>query len=200
MAEILKEILKDIPESVEISIALFEGANIVLYTKNRDFFLDNNGVIRDIVNKIKKRIEVRIDPSMTIDEEKAKEEIGKILPEDTGKVNIIFDPQRSQVVIEAEKPGLVIGKSGEVLKEIKHKTLWTPLVKRIPAIRSIMIENIRKVLYENNDYRRNFLHKVGERIYSNWINEKREEWIRVSFFWGAGPGGRTCLYLSNPRF
>ena len=199
MAEILKEILKDIPESVEISIALFEGANIVLYTKNRDFFLDNNGVIRDIVNKIKKRIEVRIDPSMTIDEEKAKEEIGKILPEDTGKVNIIFDPQRSQVVIEAEKPGLVIGKSGEVLKEIKHKTLWTPLVKRIPAIRSIMIENIRKVLYENNDYRRNFLHKVGERIYSNWINEKREEWIRVSFLGGARQVGRSCLYLQTPE-
>jgi len=199
MAEILKEILKDIPESVEISIALFEGANIVLYTKNRDFFLDNNGVIRDIVNKIKKRIEVRIDPSMTIDEEKAKEEIGKILPEDTGKLNIIFDPQRSQVVIEAEKPGLVIGKSGEVLKEIKHKTLWTPLVKRIPAIRSIMIENIRKVLYENNDYRRNFLHKVGERIYSNWINEKREEWIRVSFLGGARQVGRSCLYLQTPE-
>ena len=51
MAEILKEILKDIPSNVEISIALFEGANIVLYTKNREFFLDNNGVIRDIVNK-----------------------------------------------------------------------------------------------------------------------------------------------------
>ena len=199
MAEILKEILKDIPESVEISIASFEGANIVLYTKNRAFFMDNNGVIRSIVDKIKKRIEVRIDPSMTLEEEKTQEEIGKILPEDVGKINIIFDPQRSQVVIEAEKPGLVIGKSGEVLKEIKHKTLWTPLVKRIPAIRSKIIENIRKVLYENNDYRRNFLHKVGERIYANWINEKREEWIRVSFLGGARQVGRSCLYLQTPE-
>jgi len=199
MAEILKEILKDIPESVEISIALFEGANIVLYTKNRNFFLDNNGVIKEIVNKIKKRIEVRIDPSMTLDEEKTIEEIGKILPEETGKINILFDPQRSQVVIEAEKPGLVIGKAGEVLREIKHKTLWTPLVKRIPAIKSIIIENIRKVLYENNDYRRNFLHKVGERIYSNWMNEKREEWIRVSFLGGARQVGRSCLYLQTPE-
>ncbi len=198
MAEILKEILKDIPGNVEISIALFEGANIVLYTKNRDFFLDNNGVIREIVNKIKKRVEVRIDPSMTMEEDKAKEEIEKILAE-AGKMNMLFDPQRSQVVIEAEKPGLVIGKSGEVLKEIKHKTLWTPLVKRIPAIRSIIIENIRKVLYENNDYRRNFLHKVGERIYSNWMNEKKEEWIRVSFLGGARQVGRSCLYLQTPE-
>ena len=199
MAEILKEILKDIPENVDISIALFEGANIVLYTKNRAFFLDNSGVIKDIVNKIKKRIEVRIDPSMTLDEEKAKEEIEKILTEEAGKVNILFDPQRSQVVIEAEKPGLVIGKAGEVLREIKAKTLWTPLVKRIPAIRSILIENIRKVLYENNDYRRNFLHKVGERIYANWDSEKKEEWIRVSFLGGARQVGRSCLYLQTPE-
>ncbi|MBI2507476.1 beta-CASP ribonuclease aCPSF1 [Candidatus Woesearchaeota archaeon] len=200
MAEILKEILKDIPEKVEISLALFEGANIVLYTKNREFFLDNNGVIKEIVNKIKKRIEVRIDPSMTLDQEKAQEEILKILAgEEAGNVNILFDPQRSQVVIEAEKPGLVIGKAGEVLREIKHKTLWTPLVKRIPAIRSVMIENIRKVLYENNDYRRNFLHKVGERIYANWVSEKREEWIRVSFLGGARQVGRSCLYLQTPE-
>ena len=127
------------------------------------------------------------------------EEIRKILPEETGKINILFDPQRSQVVIEAEKPGLVIGKAGEVLREIKHKTLWTPLVKRIPAIKSIIIENIRKVLYENNDYRRNFLHKVGERIYTNWMNEKREEWIRVSFLGGARQVGRSCLYLQTPE-
>ncbi|MEK6856442.1 MAG: MBL fold metallo-hydrolase, partial [Nanoarchaeota archaeon] len=199
MAEILKEILKGIPGNVEISIALFEGANIVLYTKNREFFLDNNGVIREIVNKIKKRVEVRIDPSMTMEEEKAKEEIEKILTEEAGKISIVFDPQRSQVVIEAEKPGLVIGKSGEVLKEIKQKTLWTPLVKRIPAIRSILIENVRKVLYENNDYRRTFLHKVGERIYSNWINEKREGWIRVSFLGGGRQVGRSCLYLQTPE-
>ena len=197
MVDILKEILKDIPKDVEISIALFEAANIVLYTKNREFFLDNNGVIKEIVNKIKKRIEVRIDPSMTMDQDQAKKEIEKILTEEAGRVNIIFDPQRSQVAIEAEKPGLVIGKSGEVLKEIKHKTLWTPLVKRIPAIRSKLIENVRQVLYENNDYRRNFLHKIGERIYSNWINEKKEGWIRVSFLGGARQVGRSCLYLQT---
>ena len=108
---------------------------------------------------------------MTLEEEKAKEEIEKILTEEAGKINVIFDPQRSQVIIEAEKPGLVIGKAGEILKEIKHKTLWTPLVRRIPAIRSKMIENIRKVLYENNDYRRNFLNK--------WNKEKADDSLKT---------------------
>tara|TARA_Y100000310_G_scaffold270277_1_gene283976 strand:+ start:720 stop:2621 length:1902 start_codon:yes stop_codon:yes gene_type:complete len=199
MVDILKEVLKDIPKNVDISIAVFEGANIVLYTKTREFFLDNNGIIKDIVNKIKKRIEVRIDPSMTVDEETAEKEIKKIFPKEIGKINIIFDPQRSQVVIEAEKPGLVIGKAGEVLKEIKKSTLWVPLVKRIPAIRSKLIENVRQVLYENNDYRKNFLHKTGERIYSSWDQNKKEEWIRISMLGGARQVGRSCLYLQTPE-
>ena len=199
MVDILKEVHKDIPKNVDISIAVFEGANIVLYTKTREFFLDNNSVIKNIVNKIKKRIEVRIDPSMTTEEEAAEKMIKKIFPKEIGKINTIFDPQRSQVVIEAEKPGLVIGKGGEVLKEIKKTTLWVPLVKRIPAIHSKLIENVRNVLYENNDYRKNFLHKTGERIYSSWDQTKKEEWIRVSMLGGGRQVGRSCLYLQTPE-
>ena len=160
MTDILKEILKNIPEKAKISDAVYEGANIVLYTKSRDFFLDNNGIIRDIVNTIKKRIEVRPDPSMSLGLEEAEKIIKKIIPKEAGSINLIFDPQRSRVIIEAEKPGLAIGKSGETLKEIKKETLWVPLVRRIPSIRSKLIDNIRTVLYENNDYRRNFLNKI----------------------------------------
>ena len=119
MADILKEILKEIPDSAKICSAVYEGANIVLYSSNREFFIDNNGIIRDLVDKFKKRIEIRIDQSMTMDTEKAEELIKKIIPKEAGELNINFDPQRSQVVIEVEKPGLAIGKSGELLKEIK---------------------------------------------------------------------------------
>ena len=50
MSEILKEILKDLPEG-KISDASFEGANIVLYTKDANFFNDDKGIIKEIVNK-----------------------------------------------------------------------------------------------------------------------------------------------------
>ncbi len=43
--EIIKEILKDIPDG-KISEAVFEGANIVLYTKDKDFLLENDGLIK----------------------------------------------------------------------------------------------------------------------------------------------------------
>ena len=154
MLPILREVLDNIPKDKDISNSGFEGANIVLYTKDRKFFLDNEGVIRNIVDKIKKRVELRADPSIALDIEAAEEKIKEIIPKDAKASNVIFDPQRNRVIIEAEKPGLAIGKSGEVLKEIRRETLWVPTVRRTPALRSKIIENIRQVLYENNDYRK----------------------------------------------
>ncbi len=198
MNEITKEILSKIPEGI-ISEVNFEAANIVLYTKDKDFFLNNNGLIREIVDLIKKRVELRPDPSITMDMEKAEEEIRKTLPEEAGIGSIIFDPQRSGVIIEAEKPGLAIGKQGSLLRDIRTKTLWIPLIRRKPAIGSNLIENIRAVLYLNSDYRRKFLDKVGHRIYDGWIRGKKNEWIRVTYLGSARQVGRSCLFLQTPE-
>jgi len=198
MANIIDEILKQIPDSDKnISDSVFEGANIILYTKNKDFYFSSNGLIKKVVDDIKKRIELRPDPSITMDQEEAKEAIEKLIPAEAGIANIIFDGQRSRVIIEAEKPGIAIGKQGEVLQEIKKQTLWVPLVNRTPAIKSKLIENIRYVLYENNDFRRKFLHKVGKRIYDGWKREKKKEWVRISFLGAARQVGRSCFLLQT---
>jgi hypothetical protein len=196
--EIIKEILKDIPEG-KISDAVFEGANIVLYTKDEKFLKTENGLIKSIVNKIKKRIELRPDPELCMDPEKAEKKIRKIIGEDAAIAQITFDPQRSSVIIEAEKPGLAIGKQGELLQEIKEKTLWVPTIKRTTLIRSPIIDNIRAVLYQNSDYRRKFLHKTGERIYNGWTKQKMHQWIRVSYLGGGRQVGRSCLLLQTPE-
>ena len=198
MSKIIKEILKNLPEE-KISDAGFEAANIVLYTKDKNFFLNNEGLIKKIVDDIKKRVELRPDPAITMEQAKAEEEIKKIIPETAGLGNILFDPQRSQVVIETEKPGLAIGKQGAVLREIREKTLWVPLIRRTPAIRSQLIENIRSVLYQFSDYRRKFLDKVGHRIYDGWMRERKEEWIRLTFLGGARQVGRSCIFLQTPE-
>ncbi len=198
MTEIIKEILKELPQE-KISDAVFEGANIVLYTKDKGFFLNNEGTIKKIVDSIKKRIELRPDPSITMDMEKAKPVIENAMPKEAGVANIIFDPQRSRVIVEAEKPGLAIGKAGEILKEVREKTSWVPLVRRTPAIRSKIIENIRAVLYQSSDERRKFLDKVGHRIYDGWQRGRKEEWVRISYLGGARQVGRSCLLLQTPE-
>ncbi|MEW6063077.1 MAG: LAGLIDADG family homing endonuclease [Nanoarchaeota archaeon] len=199
MANILDEIMKFIPNKDDISDSYFEGANIILYTKNKNFFISNNGMIRDIVNSIKKRVELRCDPSILESEEKTKKIIEELIPAEAGLGEIIFDKQRSIVIIEADKPGLVIGKGGGLLKEIRQKTFWVPVIRRNPPIRSQIIENIRKVLYENNDYRKKFLHNIGKRIYDGWIREKKHEWVRITFLGGAREVGRSCLFLQTPE-
>jgi uncharacterized protein len=195
--KIVEDIKGMLPDNAEVSSISFEGANIVIYTRNKEFFLDCNGIIKKIVGEIKKRVELRPDPSLCMDLEKAEKIIKDSMPEEVGKVEVTFDPQRSQVIIEAEKPGLAIGKSGENLKEIKKKTLWVPLVQRIPSIRSKLIENIRQVLYQNDDYRKKFLNRVGERIYGPRRKEKKTDWIRISFLGGASQVGRSSYLLQT---
>lgn len=196
--DIIKEILKFVPKN-KVSDATFEGANIVLYTKDRKFFLDDEGLIRKIVNEFKKRVELRPDPSITAEQEKAEKEIRKILPEEAGVVQLLFDPERSRVIIEAEKPGLAIGKHGSLLRKVRENTLWVPHVRRTPALQSQIIQNIRAVLYENSNYRRKFLDKVGHRIYDGWLREKKNEWVRLTHLGGARQVGRSCIFLQTPE-
>jgi uncharacterized protein len=199
MADILSEIKGKLPKSCGVSITNFEGANIIIYTDNKDFFLDNKGKIRELVNDFKKRIELRPDPKLCRDMEETEKIITETIPEESKLGLVTFDPQRSRVIIEVEKPGIAIGKSGELLHIIKEKTLWVPIIKRTPAIRSKIIENIRSVLYENNDFRKKFLNDVGKRIYSGWVRGKKNEWVRVSFLGAGRQVGRSCLLLQTPE-
>ncbi len=198
MSEIIKEILKRIP-SDKVSDVSFEGANIVLYTKDKDFFLNNEGIIKRIVDEFKKRVELRPDPKITMDKEKAEKVIKENIPEDAGISSIVFDDQRSRVIIEVEKPGLAIGKQGSILRDIRNRTLWVPLIRRTPAIKSQLIENIRSVLYKNSEYRRKFLNQVGHRIYDGWLRGKKQEWIRMTYLGGGRQVGRSCLFLQTPE-
>ena len=77
MTKIIKEILKNLPEG-KISDVAFEGANIVLYTKDKEYFFDNGGTIKDVVKMFKKRVELRSDPSITVPPEEAEKKIRKI--------------------------------------------------------------------------------------------------------------------------
>ncbi|MBT3416676.1 beta-CASP ribonuclease aCPSF1 [Candidatus Woesearchaeota archaeon] len=197
MAKIIEQVKDMLPRDADVTNISFEGANIVMYSKNKEFFLDNRGAIKKIVSTIKKRVELRCDPSIPIAIEKAEKEIRKIIPKEAGKLNVIFDPQRSQVIIEAEKPGIAIGKSGENLKIIKSKVYWVPLVKRIPSIRSKLIEKIRNVLYENDDYRKKFLHKIGERIYGPKRKEGKTNYARVTFLGASRQVGRSAFLLQT---
>ncbi len=197
MPDILKVIKDELPNS--LSDAEFEGANIVLYTEDKEFFRTGDDKIKEVVNKIKKRIELRAEKKILTSEEETEKTIRALVPEEAEITNIIFDIQRSIVVIEAKKPGLVIGKQGSILNDIRKSTSWSPTVQRSPSIPSKITEKIRSVLYANNNYRRKFLNEIGKKIYKDWSPEKMEMWVRLTYLGGGRQVGRSCLLLQTPN-
>jgi len=195
--DILKQITDQLHESV--TDATFEGANIVIYTDNAKFFREGETKIKEIVDQIKKRIELRSDEKILMDKEKTEKEIRRIVPPEAEIMDLIFDIQRSIVIIEAKKPGMVIGKQGSILDEIRKTTLWVPQVQRSPVIKSKITDSIREVLYANNNYRRKFLNSIGKKIYKEWNPEKVDEWVRLTFLGGVRQVGRTSFLLQTPN-
>jgi len=198
MADILKTILNELPAKV-IDSANFEGANIVVYTKDKEFFLKGEEKIREVVNKIKKRIELRASKELLMNKEKTEKFIRETVPSEAEIQSILFDEERGVVVIEVKRPGIAIGRGGELLRTIKDQTFWIPQALRSPAIQSKITEAIRHTLFVGEEYRKKFLNSVGKRIYKEWNPEKKEEWVRVSFLGGARQVGRSCLLLQTPE-
>jgi len=194
-SELFERVRSNLP-NLEISDIKFEGCEIVLYTKDKDFFASDTTEIKELVTKLKKRIILRPDPSICIDLEKAEILIKKLVPDEAGLKDIDFEPEFGTVIIEAEKPGLVIGKGGEILKEIKKQTFWLPVVKRAPVIPSDVVKVLRELIHKESDFRKDFLDKVGKHIHSGW---KPTDWIRLTSLGGFREVGRSALLLQTPE-
>lgn len=194
--DVIDEIKQAIPKTAQITDISYEGSEIILYTKNKEFFRTCTSLIKSIVNKVKKRIEVRADTSILQGEEETKEFIKNTVPQDAGIKDIYFEPEFAKVVIHAEKPGLVIGKSGETLNNVKEKTFWTPDIKRAPVIDSEIIKSVRKMLHKEVDYRKKFLNSIGKKIYTQG---KEVEWVRLTCLGSFREVGRSCMLLQTPE-
>ncbi|MEM7818712.1 MAG: KH domain-containing protein, partial [Candidatus Aenigmatarchaeota archaeon] len=153
--EILEKVKNILPKEA-ISKVELEGSEIIVYTKDKDFFVEHEEVVKKAVEELKKRIEVRPESDLCLDQEYTKEKIMEIVPKEANIKNIYFEPERSIVIIAAEKPGLVIGKGGETFKQIKKETFWVPRIERVPPIKSDIIEGIRKVIHTEVKFRKEF--------------------------------------------
>jgi len=194
---IIKELEASLPKDANITEAKFEASELVLYTKNRDFFRESEPVVREIVSKLKKRIEIRPEQSITMDQEAARKIIEEIVPAEAEIKMIYFEPELGKVVIESAKPGLVIGKGGETYRKIKSQTCWLPKIERAPAIDSEIVRAVRNLLHSEIDYRKSFLNKIGQRINSPPKVPKENEWVRISFLGGGRQVGRSSLMLQT---
>ena len=193
----LEDLIKKFPNDAMIKEILFEGSDIVVFTQNRNFLVEGGTKVRDIVKEIKKRIDIRADKSIRLDEEAAKKKIKELVPKDAAIEDIRFEPAFSRVIIYSRKPGLVIGPKGEMLHKIKKETCWSPQTKRIPLIKSKIVDTIRDIIHEESKYRQKFLNQIGQKIQLK--KGGKEGWVRVSFLGSAREVGRSAILLQTEQ-
>ncbi|MDI6644662.1 MAG: beta-CASP ribonuclease aCPSF1 [Methanobacteriaceae archaeon] len=197
LEEIKKTIIHRLPQRVQVAKVEFEGPEVVIYTKNPEIITENGELIRDLAKDIRKRIIIRSDRSVLMDPEKSINKIHEIVPEDAKITNISFDEVTCEVIIEARKPGLVIGKYGATSREIVKRIGWAPKILRTPPISSEIIQRIRRTLRKNSKERKQILQRLGNQIHQGVKAEN--DWARITSLGGFREVGRSCLFLQTPN-
>ncbi|MDK2892275.1 beta-CASP ribonuclease aCPSF1 [Methanohalophilus sp.] len=187
----------NLPQGVSISEVEFEGPQLVIYTEEPRKFADDGNIVRNLAKILRTRIVVRPDPKVLIPPEESIDLIKKNVPEESAITDFHFDPDVGEVIIEAEKPGLVIGKHGETLREITKQVGWTPKVVRTPPIKSRTVNNIREFMKKNHKERKEILKTIGRNIHRE--STSKDQWVRLTSLGGCREVGRSCFVLSTPE-
>ena len=194
--ELQATISEELPSSVSISDVQYEGPELVVYTRDPKEFAKNGDLIRNLASKLRKRITVRPDPDALAPPETADERIREVIPEDAEVTDLDFHTDTGEVVIEAAKPGMVIGRRGSTLREITRKVGWTPEVVRTPPIESSTVRNVRNFLKQERGDRRDIMERIGRSIHREQLSD--EEWVRITTLGCCREVGRASFILSTP--
>jgi len=195
LEKIKKEIIESIPPEVKLTHVEFEGPEIAIYSKNSKMLVDDNEILRTLAKKIRKRIVIRSDPEVRMSEEETINLIKNLVPPEAEITKIIFDSNLGELTIEAKKPGLVIGKQGVNLKEIRSQTLWRPKTVRSPPIESKTISTIRSLLAAEAKNQKEIMIKIGRRIHRPQLLNNIQ--IKLTPLGGSREVGRSCILVQT---
>jgi len=193
--EISQYILEHVPKEAEVTRIEYEGSTLAVYTKKPEILVEQSSLIADIVNIIRKRIVIRSDPSVRLPENDAERIAREIILPEAEVTDINFDPSLGEIIIEAKKPGLAIGKNGAVLQEIIKRTKWRPHVLRSPPLRSKIVAHMRHYLHSESKERERILRTIGERIFRPKIYEVGD--VRVTALGGVQEVGRSAFLVQT---
>ncbi|BBD71763.1 hypothetical protein HS1genome_0152 [Sulfodiicoccus acidiphilus] len=192
---IIASLMEGLPKEAQISRIEFEGPAIAVYVKNPEAVADKMDAIRKVAKEIKKRVVVKADPSVRRDQKETSEIIKNMVTPEAEIVDIKFDDVMGEVIIKAKKPGLVIGKGGQIQQKIFMETKWRPVIVREPPIKSRMLDNIMVHIVNENEYRMKTLRNFGERIHRELIFKDR--YVRVTALGGFSEVGRSAVLVET---
>jgi len=191
------EIESEVPADITITEVRYEGPELVIYTRDPKRFARDGDLVRKLASKLRKRITVRPDPAVLSKPEDAREQVLDVIPEEAGVTDLDFHLDTGEVVIEAEKPGMVIGRHGATLREITQEVGWTPEVVRTPPIKSSTVNNVRNFLKQERNDRRDILERIGRQIHREEMSN--DEWVRITTLGCCREVGRAAFIISTPE-
>ena len=193
--ELKADLISELPPNAQVSKVVFEGPFVVLYSLNPTVLMENGDIVKGLAKSLRKRIVIRSDVSVRRAKDEAQARILEIVPDTAEITNTIFDDELGEVIIEAKKPGAVIGRNGATLREIAREISWRPRVVRSPPIQSQLINSIRYTLTAESELRKRALLNIGQRIHRPRVKE--DDYIRLTGLGGFSEVGRSCFLLET---
>ncbi len=193
-AEISQYVIESLPKEAEVTRIRYEGPMLAVYTKRPEVLVDHP-IVAEIVSTLKKRVVIRSDPSVRLLEEESKRIIEEIVPREAEIENVSFDASLGEVIIEAKKPGLAIGKDGAILRDVVRRTRWRPKVLRSPPLPSKIISGMRHLLQSESKERERALRAAGERIFRPLTYDVKD--VRITPLGGFQEVGRSAILVQT---
>lgn len=157
--------------------------------------IESSDILKELAKTMRKRVVFRWNPEKRKDPSETEDYIRNLIVEGAGISNIEFDHTRGEVIIESVKPGLVIGKKGVNLKEIRMNTFWQPKTIRTPPLASRTIELIRGMLSKERQNQKDILLNIGKRIHRPTVFKDLN--IRLISLGGFREVGRSCILMQT---
>jgi uncharacterized protein len=189
---IMAVILQSLPQEAGLTKIEYEGPCIALYSKNPIYLLQNNQLVLNMVNTIKKRIVIRTDESIRRPEDESARVIAETIPKEAGVTGTFFDMVLGEVVVFAKKPWILAQQSEDF--ELAEKIGWKVRVRKAP--RDITpFETLYKTLGETVGQRTKFYREVGDKIFRHKLSEQTEASLLT--LGGFAEVGRSCMLLAT---
>ena len=190
-------ILTSIPKDANVTKIDYEGPRIALYTDKPRFLMENNEIISNLVNQIKKRIVIRTDEKIRKSEEDARKILDTLVPDDAGLEATFFDTATGEVSIEVKRPWLCQRNAEEFNHtEVTEQTGWRLRIRKSTTKPSNTIKSINYQLKISSADRAKQLKSVGEEIFRPRLVQKSE--VSLLTLGGFGQVGRSCMLLTTP--
>ena len=196
LKRIREEIIENLPPDIQVKKIEFEGPEIAVYSENSNVeFVENSDVLKDLAKIMRKRVVFRWNVEKRKDPSETEDYIRSLVGEEAEITALEFDHTRGEVIIESGKPGLVIGKKGVNLKEIRANTFWQPKTIRTPPLASKTIQLIRGMLKKERQNQKDILLRIGKRIHRPILFKALD--IRLTSLGGFREVGRSCILMQT---